>query len=65
MQDRHDRDFAESVMLGPAFPTSWGMENMHDKSAFFQTQTFLHLILHKRRRIERRNARRVVEELED
>ncbi len=44
MQDRHGRDLAESVMLSPAFQTPWVMENLHDKSTLFQTQTFLHLI---------------------
>ncbi len=44
MQDRHGRDLAESVMLSPAFQTSWVMENLHDKSTLFQTQTLLHLI---------------------
>ncbi len=32
MQDRHERDRTESVMLGPAFQTSWVMEKLHDKS---------------------------------
>ncbi len=31
MQDRHDIDLRESVMPGPAFQTSWVMENLHDK----------------------------------
>ncbi len=44
MQGRHGRDLAESFMLSPAFQTSWLMENLHDKSTLFQTQTFLHLI---------------------
>ncbi len=45
MQDRHDRDLTESVMLGPTFQTSWVMENLRDKFALLQTQTlFLHLI---------------------
>ncbi len=44
MQNRRGRDLAESVMLSPAFRTSWVMENLHDKSTLFQTQTFLHLI---------------------
>ncbi len=29
MQDRHERDGTESVMLGPAFQTSWVMEKLH------------------------------------
>ncbi len=45
MQDRHDRDLAESVMLDPAFQTSRGMEILHAKFGSFQTQTLLHLIL--------------------
>ncbi len=32
MQDRHERGRTESVMLGPAFQTSWVMEKLHDKS---------------------------------
>ncbi len=44
MQDRHDRDLKEFVMLGPAFQTSWVMEDQHDKFTFFQTQTLLRLI---------------------
>ncbi len=32
MQERHDRDLRESVMLGLAFQTSWVMENLHHKS---------------------------------
>ncbi len=44
MQDRHGRDLAASVMLSPAFQTSWVMEKLHDKFTLFQTQTFLHLI---------------------
>ncbi len=44
MQDRHGGDLAESVMLSPAFQTSWVMENLHDKLTLFQTQTLLHLI---------------------
>ncbi len=32
MQDRHERDRTESVMLDPAFQTSWVMEKLHDKS---------------------------------
>ncbi len=44
MQDRHGRDLADSVMLGPAFQTSWVMKNLHDKFTLFQTQTCLHLI---------------------
>ncbi len=32
MQERHDRDLKESVMLGLAFQTSWLMQNVHDKS---------------------------------
>ncbi len=33
MQDRHERDRAESVMLGPAFQTPWVMEKLHDKKS--------------------------------
>ncbi len=29
MQERHDRDLKESVMLGLPFQTSWVMENLH------------------------------------
>ena len=32
MQDRHEGDRTESVMLGPAFQTPWVMEKQHDKS---------------------------------
>ncbi len=32
MQDRHERDRTESIMLGPAFQTSWVIEKLHDKS---------------------------------
>ncbi len=32
MQERHDRDLKESVMLGLAFQTSCVMENLHHKS---------------------------------
>ncbi len=32
MQDRHEKDRTESVMVGPAFQTSWVMEKLHDKS---------------------------------
>ncbi len=45
MEDRHGGDLAESVMLSPAFQTLRVMENLHDKSTLFQTQTFLHLIV--------------------
>ncbi len=31
MQERHDRDLTELVMLGRAWQTAWVMENMHDK----------------------------------
>ncbi len=31
MQERHDRDLAEPVMLGRAWHTVWVMENLHDK----------------------------------
>ncbi len=45
MQDRHGKDLGESVMLSPAFQTSWVRENLHDKfTLFLQTQTFLHFI---------------------
>ncbi len=44
MQNRHGRDLAESVMLSPALQTSWVMENLHDKSTFFQTQTYVQCI---------------------
>ncbi len=55
MQDRHGGDLAESVMLSPAFPTSWVMENLRDKFTLFQTQTLLHLISE----ILLRNSRRL------
>eukprot|EP00926_Amoebophrya_sp_RCC4398_P021360 GSA120T00025259001.1 len=32
MQERHDTDLKESVMLGLAFQTSWVIENLHHKS---------------------------------
>ncbi len=32
MQEKHDRDLQESVMLGLAFQTSWVMENLQHKS---------------------------------
>ncbi len=32
MQDRHDRDLTEFVMLGAAFQTSRVMESLHDKA---------------------------------
>ncbi len=46
MQDRHGRDhLAESVMPGPAFQTSWVLENRHDKlPRSHDTQTCLHLM---------------------
>ncbi len=45
MQERHDRDLRESVMLGLASQTSWVMEKLRDKFTLFQTQTFLQLIM--------------------
>ncbi len=36
MQDRHERDRTESVMLGPAFQTSCVMEKLQDKSRTLQ-----------------------------
>ncbi|CAD7973808.1 unnamed protein product [Amoebophrya sp. A120] len=44
MQDRHERDLTDSVMLGLAFQTSRVMENLHDNFTLFQTQTFWHFI---------------------
>ncbi len=35
MQDRHDSDLTESVMLGPPLQIIWVMENLHDKSSTF------------------------------
>ncbi len=31
MQDRHDSDLIESVMLGTPLQIIWVMQNMHDK----------------------------------
>ncbi len=33
MQDRHDSDLTEPVMLGPPVQIVWVMENLHDKSS--------------------------------
>ncbi len=53
MQERHDRDLKESVMLeGLAFQTSWLMQNVHDKSENlpdpdpFTFDSGLHLSVH-------------------